>query len=107
MTEPLPTEYVITKWNYDAFEDTNLDLLLRSTGIKTLLITGVQANVCCETTLRHAFVKGYYTILVSDCTETLSQQEYEATILNVEKYFGLVIPSGELLEKWGLIRSKE
>jgi len=107
MTEPLPTEYVITKWNYDAFEDTNLDLLLRSTGIKTLLITGVQANVCCETTLRHAFVKGYYAILVSDCTETLSHQEYKATILNVRKYFGLVIPSGKLLETWGLIRSKE
>lgn len=101
MTEPLPDEYVITKWHYDAFEDTSLDLLLRSHGIKTLLITGVQTNVCCETTLRHAFIKGYYVILVSDCTETLSQEEYEATILNVKKYFALVASSGKLLDAWG------
>lgn len=107
LTEPLPNEYVITKWNYDAFAGTNLDLLLRSRGIKTLLITGVQTNVCCETTLRHAFIKGYHVILVSDCTDTLSHQEYEATILNVRKYFGLVVPSGELLETWALIRSKQ
>ena len=107
MTEPLPDEYIITKWNYDTFEDTSLDLLLRSKGIKTLLITGVQTNVCCETTLRHAFIKGYHVILVSDCTETISQEEYEATILNVRKYFGLVVSSGELLETWELTRSKQ
>ena len=100
MTEPLPSEYVITKWHYDAFEDTSLDLLLRSTGIKTLLMTGVQTNACVETATRHAFTKGYYVVLVSDCTDTGSQQEYDATMLNVRNRFALVASSSEVLQAW-------
>ena len=100
MIEPLPNEYVITKWNFDTFEDTSLDLLLKSTGIKTLLMTGVQANVCVETTTRHAFVKGYYVVFVSDCTDTTSQQEYDATILNVRTRFALVASSSEVSQAW-------
>jgi len=108
MTAPLPNEHVITKYHYDALEDTNLHLLLGNQGIKTLLITGVQTNVCCETTLRHASIKGYYAILVSDCTDTLSQPEYEATLRNVKRYFGLVVSSGEVLEALGeLVGSKQ
>ena len=58
MSEPLPDEYIVTKWHYDAFEDTNLDLLLQSKGIRTLLFTGVLANVCVETSARHGYIKG-------------------------------------------------
>ena len=100
MIEPLPNEYVITKWHFDAFEDTSLDLLLKSTGIKTLLMTGVQTNVCVETAIRHAFTKGYYVVLVSDCTDTTSQQEYEATMLNVKNRFALVASSNEVSQAW-------
>jgi len=100
MTQPLPNEYVITKWHYDAFEDTSLDLLLSSTGIKTLLMAGVQTNACVETTIRHGFTKGYYVVLVSDCTDTTSQEEYEATMLNVNKRFALVATSHEISETW-------
>jgi ureidoacrylate peracid hydrolase len=107
MTGPRPDEAVITKWHYDSFEDTNLDLLLRSSGIKTLVITGVLTNVCCETTLRHAFVKGYYGVLVSDCTDTVSQQQYQATLLNVRKHFVIVASSGEVLEAWQLLKVEE
>lgn len=107
MTGPLPNEYVITKWHYDAFEDTSLDLLLRSTEIKTLLMTGVQTNVCVETTLRHAFTKGYYVVLVSDCTDTISQEEYNATMLNVRNRFALEASSSEVLETWLLVGGKQ
>jgi nicotinamidase-related amidase len=102
MTQPLSTEYVITKWNYDAFENTDLDLLLRSNGIKTLLLTGFGTNVCVESTARHGFTRGYYIVLVSDCTDTITQQEYEATIFNIKNYFGIVASSEEIMKAWGL-----
>ncbi|UCH51516.1 MAG: cysteine hydrolase [Chloroflexota bacterium] len=100
MIEPLPDEYVITKWHFDAFEDTSLDLLLKSTGIKTVIMSGVQTNACVETAIRHAFTKGYYVVLVSDCTDTTSQQEYDATILNVRNRFALVASSSEVSQAW-------
>jgi len=99
----LPNEHVITKWNYDAFESiTGLDLLLRNRGIRTLLLTGFGANVCVETTARHGFIKGYYIVLVSDCTDAATQQEYEATVFNIKNFFGKVATSNEIVSTWGL-----
>ena len=100
VTKPLPNEHVVDKWHYDAFEDTNLDLLLSSRGIKTLLMTGFVANVCVETTARHGYIKGYYTVLVSDCTDSPTQQEYESTVFNIGNYFGSVATSAEIVKIW-------
>lgn len=100
ITKPLPDEYVVTKWHYDAFEDTNLDLLLSSRGIKTLLVTGFNANVCVETTARHGYIKGYYIVLVSDCTDAPTQREYESTVHNIKNYFGKVATSAEIAKIW-------
>jgi ureidoacrylate peracid hydrolase len=98
---PLADEAIITKWNYDAFADTELDLLLRSQGIRTLLLTGFATNVCVETTARHGFVKGYYIVLVSDCTAANTAQEHEMALFNIQSYFGRVATSGEIISIWG------
>ena len=100
VTKPLPDEYLVTKWHYDAFEDTNLDLVLSSRGIKTLLVTGFTANVCVETTARHGYIKGYYIVLVSDCTDAPTQREYESTVSNIKNYFGKVATSAEIVKVW-------
>lgn len=100
VTKPLPDEYIITKRHYDAFEDTELDLVLRSNGVKTLVFTGFTTNVCVETTARHGYIKGYYIILVSDCTDAFTQREYESSVFNIEKYFGRVATSSELVKAW-------
>jgi ureidoacrylate peracid hydrolase len=100
MTQPLPDEYVIKKYHYDAFEDTNLHLLLGARGIKTLLMTGFIANVCVETAARHAYIKGYYVVVVSDCTDAATEQEQEATLFNIKNYFGKVATSEEISKIW-------
>ena len=96
----MPDEYVITKYHYDAFEDTDLALLLGSRGVKTLLMTGFLTNVCVETTARHGYIKGYYIVVVSDCTDAATEQEYEATLYNIKKFFGKVATSGEIKKVW-------
>jgi len=100
IVKPLPNEYIITKRHYDAFEDTELELLLQGNGIKTLIFTGFTTNVCVETTARHGYIKGYWIILVSDCTDAFTQREYESAIFNIEKYFGKVATSSEIVEAW-------
>jgi len=100
MTEPLPDEHVITKWHYDAFEDTNLALLLQGKGVKTLLFTGLLTNVCVETSARHGYIKGYYIVLVSDCTATFTQPEYESAVFNIKSYFGTACTGNELAKLW-------
>ncbi len=105
MTKPLPDEYITTKRNYDGFDNTELDLLLHTNGIKTLVFTGFMANVCVETTARHGYIKGYYIILVSDCTDCPMQQDHESTIHNIERYFGKVVTSSELIKIWRRVKS--
>lgn len=100
MARPGEGEPVVTKWNYDAFEDTELDLLLRASGIKTLLMTGFISNVCVETTARHGFIKGYYIVTVSDCTDAPTKQEYDSAMHNLGVYFGKVASSEEVAALW-------
>ena len=56
---PSHSDIGVVKNRYDAFQGTNLDLVLRSHGIRTVLLTGVVTNVCVETTARAAFVHDY------------------------------------------------
>ncbi|MFC2032013.1 cysteine hydrolase family protein [Chloroflexota bacterium] len=100
MSQPLPDEYIITKWHYDAFEDTNLDILLQSNGVRTLLFTGVLSNVCVEISARHGFIKGYYIVLVSDCTASFTQSEYDSAVFNIKSCFGTVCTGSELAKIW-------
>jgi len=100
MIKPLADEVIIRKYHYDAFSDTNLDLLLRSSGIKTLLLTGFMANVCVETAARHAYILGYYVVVVGDCTEAATRAEYESTLYNIGTYFGKTATSEEIVSLW-------
>jgi ureidoacrylate peracid hydrolase len=99
-TRPLPNEVIVTKHRYGAFENTDLDLVLRSGGIRSVIITGVATNVCCETTARQAFMKDYYVVFSSDCTATFSQAQHDATLFNIEQFFGQVATSDEITACW-------
>ena len=97
VVKPREDETVITKYHYDAFEDTGLDLLLKGQSIRTLLFTGFTTTVCVETTARHGYIKGYYVIVASDCTETITKNEYDASIVNINTYFGKTATSDEIM----------
>jgi nicotinamidase-related amidase len=57
---------VITKRRFSAFVGTDLDLILRSRGIDTVIIGGVATNICCECTARDARMRDYKVIFLSD-----------------------------------------
>jgi ureidoacrylate peracid hydrolase len=100
MIAPLPDEPVITKWQYDGFEDTDLHLLLQSRGIETLLMTGFTTNVCVETTARHGYIKGYHIVLVEDCAGAPTPAEHASAVHNIGTYFGKIARSDDLERAW-------
>ena len=93
-------EIVIKKHRYSGFVGTELDLVLRSRGIKTVVMTGVATNVCVESTARDAFMRDYHVVLLSDCSATYSDAEQEATLANIRQYFGEVTTSADVLGVW-------
>jgi nicotinamidase-related amidase len=64
---PQPGEPVIDKPGKGSFHATDLDAILRSRGIETLLVCGVTTEVCVHTTVREANDRGYSCIVLEDC----------------------------------------
>ena len=60
-------EMMVTKHRYSAFIGTDLDMLLRARGVKSLLVTGVGTGMCVFHTLTVGFMLDYYITLVEDC----------------------------------------
>jgi ureidoacrylate peracid hydrolase len=90
-------EMVITKSRYSGFAGTTLDSQLRVRGIQYLFLAGIAANVCVESTLRDAYFLDYWPILLADGTLAAGDRQiYEATLFNVESFFGWTIMSGDL-----------
>ncbi len=72
-------EYVVTKHRYSAFIDTDLDLVLRSQGIQTLIVGGTTTDTCVESTARDGFMNDYAIVLLADCTAAASKEVHEAS----------------------------
>jgi ureidoacrylate peracid hydrolase len=91
---------VIVKTRYSGFARTELDAELQARGVRFLFFTGIATNVCVESTLRDAFFLDYWPILITDASMAAGPPAVqEATLFNIESYFGWTVPSGEFLAK--------
>ena len=90
---------VIEKSQYDAFYKTGLDGMLRELKINNLVITGVMTHLCCETTTRSAFVRGFRTFFTVDGTATYNEQFHRNTLINLAHGFSVPVLTDEILEK--------
>jgi ureidoacrylate peracid hydrolase len=102
--KPQKGELIITKYTYGAFEGTNLNTILRSKGIQTLMFAGTDLNICAGDTLHQAFALGYHVVAVSDCLASFSrigiehsEQLHQMGLYIVENHFGTVINSQQLI----------
>jgi ureidoacrylate peracid hydrolase len=95
--QPSPQDIVLPKPRYSGFTSTALDSMLRSRGIDTLLVCGTATNVCVESTIRDAFFREYFPVLLRDaCFQAGPDFIQEATVYNVERFFGWTTTVDEL-----------
>ena len=76
-----------------------LERILRSLDIDTLLITGTKTNICCESTARDGMMLDFKVIMVSDGTAALSDEEHRSALENVIQQFGDVYSTDEIVER--------
>ena len=89
--KPQKGDIVIPKPRYSAFFNTALDSMLRARGIKNLAFCGIATNVCVESTLRDGYHLEYFGVLLEDATHQAGPAFLqEASVYNVEKFFGWV-----------------
>ncbi len=95
---PQAGDVVVRKQRYSGFAGTNLDMILKTHGIRYCLYTGVATNVCVETTLRDGYLLDYWPILVADaCNNSGPDHNRLATEWNVEHAFGWVTSTDDVL----------
>ena len=98
--KPLPGEPIIHKHRYGGFIGTNLDMVLRSNGIRSLIMTGAITNGCVESTARDGFFHDYYIVFADDCTGTVNEDMHNATLVNIDRWFGQVVKAEEVITCW-------
>lgn len=84
-------QLVIEKTQYDAFLKTNLDETLRQSRVEQVVVTGVMTHLCCETTARSAFMRGYEVFFPVDGTATYTEAHHRASLLNLSHGFALAL----------------
>ena len=97
---PGSDEATVVKHSYSGFIGTDLDLRLRAMRVRSLVVAGVQTNVCVESTIRDAHSRGYYSVVPRDAVASHMASEHEATLRNVAFLFGDVVETPDLLNLW-------
>ncbi len=102
--KPQPGDIRVHKTRYSAFFNSQLDSVLRSRGIRNIVFVGIASNVCVESTLRDGFHLEYFGVMLEDATHHLGPpMMQEATVYNVEKFFGWVSTVADFCGSFGQI----
>ena len=95
---PRPDDIIVEgKRGLDTFASTNLDFILRSRGIKTLVVAGFLTNCCVESTARTGYERGFNIVALSDCSATLSEEEQRFTFEKNLPMFARILTHKEFL----------
>jgi ureidoacrylate peracid hydrolase len=99
---PQAADVVLYKTRYSGFYETDLDRVLRSRGVTSLVVTGCTTSICVESTIRDGMFRGYSCVLLEDCAaepigQGLPRSNHEASLLAIQLLFGWVSTSGNVI----------
>ena len=98
---PEPDDYVINnKKTYSIYQGTDLEMLLRTLGIETVVIIGINTNTCDLCSSFETTNRGFNLVMISDCVASGYGQDLHAFALqNIARCLGWVLTIAEFEEK--------
>ena len=103
--EPRPGEVVVKKHRPSAFVSTDLEMILRVAGVKTVVLGGCVTEGCVQSTAVDAMYRDYYTVVVTDCVATYKQELHNASLKWLAPRVELV-ESPEVTSVWRELASR-
>jgi len=98
--QPEADDLVVTKHRFGGFQGTDLDLVLRTNRIKTLVFTGGITQVCVESTVREAFFRDYFNVILRDVVAGAPRRWHEHSLAVMDWGFGEVTDLADLRLAW-------
>ena len=95
---PLAGETVIEKKQASAFYGTDLDAILKSRGIDTIVMTGCTTSGCIRASAIDSIQYGYYTAVVADAVGDRANGPHQANLFDIDAKYGDVISTSEALD---------
>jgi nicotinamidase-related amidase len=97
--KPQPGDVVVHEhWGSSGFANTDLDLQLKQYGVRRIILIGMIANTCIESTGRFGMELGYHVTLVKDATAAFSHEAMHAAhAINGPTYAHAILTTGDLL----------
>ncbi len=92
---------ILDKDLYGTFSSTSIDEKLRNAGCDAVVICGVMTDLCCETTAREAFQKGYDVLFAADGTATGSDLLHIGTLATLAHGFAYIIDTDNIIRLMG------
>ena len=96
---PQPGEYMVDKYGYGGFYNTNLDEILQAHHVKSLVVVGAVTQICVEDTVRQGMHRGYRINVVSDGVSSFMPDLHSATLKNIAMKYGWVSTTEEVVGK--------
>ncbi|MEO8969367.1 MAG: isochorismatase family cysteine hydrolase [Solirubrobacteraceae bacterium] len=103
----LPAEdgdLIVTKYRSSGFWGTNLDMLLRSNGIQSVVMAGCTTEGCVESTARDAMFNDYYVVIAEDCVTSDDRAQHDASMFLMRHRFDIAT-SEQILGEWARART--
>lgn len=96
-----PEDYrVSSKRTFDSFYGTQLEILLRSKGVDTLLVGGCNTNTCVLATVFGAYIRSYKVVVLSDCVASAYGEDlHQFALSNIQRRLGWVLTLNEMEDK--------
>jgi len=93
---PRKGEYVLEKTRMSAFIGTELDLMLRTLGVSTLFVCGIQTPNCIRTTVFDGIACNYPVVLIDDATGASSEEVHRANVRDMQNIGVRIVKTAEI-----------
>lgn len=93
-----PRDILVEKHKDSGFYETDLHEQLQELGVDTVIVTGMQTQICVQTTAADAFFREYNVWVPSDCVISAQPQDTARALEWLAGYCAIVAPSGEILK---------
>jgi nicotinamidase-related amidase len=90
---PAPDDYFVLKPKHSGFFSTTLDLLLRNLGTRTVILTGIAADICILFTANDAYMRDYEVVVPRDCVAANTRRKTDFALAQVREVLKGTTPS--------------